>query len=99
FMNTSWSRISPDYAGMHGKPLSSLFSNVWIAKESESLIQKVLSARRPESTQGVVQIGGMRIWGRLHFRAVRVGTNKSILVLVEDLTLEKQQLVLKQQHE
>jgi PAS domain S-box-containing protein len=99
FMNTSWSRVSPEYEGMTGKPLSSLFANVWIAKEAESLTQKVLAARQPEFTQGVVQIGDTRIWGRLHFRAVRVGTNKSILVLIEDLTAEKQQLVLKQQHE
>jgi signal transduction histidine kinase/ActR/RegA family two-component response regulator len=43
-------------------------------------------------------IDGSIIWGRAHLRSVRVGNGRSLLLLVEDLTLEKKQLLMNQRH-
>ncbi len=50
------------------------------------------------SSQAVLEIDTNRRWGRIHLRSVRMGSNRSILLLLEDLTLEREQLLLKQQH-
>jgi two-component system cell cycle sensor histidine kinase/response regulator CckA len=99
FLNDACSRISSDYKNMEGKPFSTLFANPWVAKEAQELVERVLETRAPKSIQAVLKIASDRIWGRMYCRALRLGTNRSLLVLVEDLTLEKQQLVLKQEHE
>jgi signal transduction histidine kinase/CheY-like chemotaxis protein len=38
------------------------------------------------------------MWGRMHFRSLRFGQARLILVLIEDLTAEKKQISLTQQH-
>ena len=37
-----------------------------------------------------------KIWGRLHFSAIRIGRERYVLVLIEDLTGEKTQLLMNQ---
>src|SRR5208283_5905820 len=42
-----------------------------------------------------IEIGKGRIWGRITLRSIRIIENRLVLVLVEDLTPQKRQLVLK----
>ncbi len=97
--NQSWARICLKYDSFIGKPFSTLFSNPFVGKEAEDLVKKVFETRKPESKQAVIEMNGGRIWGRMFLRSVRAGESRSILLLVEDLTLEKQQLLTKQRHE
>lgn len=97
--NQSWARICVKYENFVGKPISSIFSNPFVGKEAEALVRKVFETRQPESRQAVIEMDGGRIWGRMFLRSVRAGESRSILMLVEDLTLEKQQLLTKQRHE
>jgi PAS domain S-box-containing protein len=99
FMNEACGRISEQYQKMKGKPFSSLFINPWVAQTATGLLEKVFDMRLRETIQGVVQIENGKMWGRLYLRSIRLGDMRSVLVLVEDLTLEKEQLVLKQKHE
>ncbi|MFH1116763.1 MAG: ATP-binding protein [Pseudomonadota bacterium] len=99
FMNGACRRISEDYHSVRGKPFHDLFENPWVAEEARDLMEKVFHQRLRESLEAVLRIGQDKIWGRLYMRSIRLGTSRSVLVMVEDLTLEKEQLVLKQKHE
>jgi signal transduction histidine kinase/ActR/RegA family two-component response regulator len=98
FMNQSWGTISPLFKRMQGRPFSSLLPDPAAAAHARALAQTVFSTRKSMSSQAVLEIDAHMKWGRIHFRSVRMGTNRSILLLFEDLTLEREQLLLKQQH-
>ncbi len=97
--NQSCGRISMKYAQIVGRPFATLIANASVAKEVQEQLQRVFKTRRPESNQAVLEIDGSRMWGRILLRSIRVGETRFILLLVEDLTVEKHQLVLKQRHE
>ena len=99
FANQCWERVAFDHSELLGKPFMSLFANSWAAQEAQTIVQRVFSARKPETYQAVLRIEKNRIWGRMHFRSIRMGESRSLLILVEDLTLEREQLVQKQKHE
>jgi two-component system cell cycle sensor histidine kinase/response regulator CckA len=99
FMNGACGRVSPDYASLQGRAFSALFENPWFGDEAQHLMEKVFSKRLRESMEAVLRINKGKIWGRLYMRSIRLGTSRCVLVLVEDLTLEKEQLVMKQKHE
>lgn len=99
FMNGACNRISPDYVAAQGSTFSSLFENPWVAEEAQQLLEKVFYRRLRESIEAIVRIEQGKIWGRLHMRSIRLGTSRSVLIMIEDLTLEKEQLLLKQAHE
>ena len=40
-----------------------------------------------------------RIWARLHLRSVRIGLERHVLLIIEDLTHDKKQLILTQRHD
>jgi PAS domain S-box-containing protein len=99
YLNEACGRISEEYQTVRGKLFSGLFQNPWVGQNAQALVEKVFSMRLRESIQGILEIGKGRMWGRLYLRSIRLGDVKSVLVLIEDLTLEKEQLVLKQKHE
>jgi PAS domain S-box-containing protein len=99
FANEACGRISDLYQNIKGKPFADLFINPWVSQTATGLLQKVFDMRLRETVQGIVEIEGGRMWGRLYMRSIRLGDVRSVLVLIEDLTLEKEQLVLKQKYE
>ncbi len=98
FMNQSWSTISPYFKKMQGQAFTSLIPDPKTAAEARSLAEAVFVTRKSMSSQAVLEIDTNRRWGRIHLRSVRMGLNRSILLLLEDLTLEREQLLLKEQH-
>jgi PAS domain S-box-containing protein len=98
FANQSCSCISPDYENIRGRQLASLFPNPWASDEILGLAKKVFSTRRREVSRAVVEIERSRIWGRITFRSIRMGMYRCLLLLIEDLTLEREQLFLKEKH-
>lgn len=99
FMNQACGKIGKDYPKVKDKPFSSLFANPWVTEEAMNLVDKVLLMRLRETIEGALEINGGKMWGRLHLRSIRLGDACSVLVLIEDLTAEKEQLVLKQRHQ
>ncbi|MBM3298823.1 MAG: PAS domain S-box protein, partial [Deltaproteobacteria bacterium] len=98
FLNECCRRIADDYLKLVGTPFSSLFTNQWVSVQVEQLLAKVLALRLRESIEAAIDTEGGKIWGRLSMRSIRLGESRSVLVLVENLTLEKEQLLLKQKH-
>lgn len=98
FMNQSWGAFSSQFKRMQGRPFTALLPDPAAAADARALAETVFSTRKSVSNQAVVEIGSQKRWGRIHLRSVRMGFNRSILLLFEDLTLEREQLLLKQQH-
>jgi PAS domain S-box-containing protein len=94
FANQACEKISPDYKGIEGGPFSSLFPDSKHAAKAEALVEKVFSTRKTQVIEGVLDIEDKKIWARSNLRSLRVDGVGSILVMIEDLTLEKTQLAL-----
>jgi len=99
FANQTCSHIDMGYKYILGKPFSSLFFNDSVSKEVQTVLETVFSCRKSQVCSTVLQIGGSRIWGRMNFRHLRMKDCRSVMALVEDLTLEKKQLLLTRKHQ
>ena len=89
--------------GFHSAPqqpgsFSLLFADAVAASGAEALIKRVFATRKPEVMEAPLKKRRNRLWGRLHFRPLRVGKRRSVLVLVEDLTLESKRALLEEKH-
>ena len=85
--------------GLEGLPLSSIITGLDEAMKFDALIEMVLSQRKPAISNATLNLGKGPLWARTHMRSVRVGTARFVLLMVEDLTLERQQLLLTKKHE
>jgi PAS domain S-box-containing protein len=99
FANQSCAKISPNYEMAKGKPFVSLFPDQTSSRKARSIVQSVFSSRKSCIMESVLAIDDSRIWARMNFRSLRLGRDRCILVLVEDLTLEKRQLIVNKMHQ
>ncbi len=93
FANHAWEHISPKYGSMLNRPFHDLFPNPSASRLVKSTVQKVFLTRKSQVVKGALQVDKRKMWGRAHFKFLRMGEETAILVLVEDLTVEKQQLL------
>ena len=96
--NQAWGKISPDYERIEGALFSTLFPNAASARKVQALLEEVFSTRKPRAVEGMLAIGQSRMWGRVTFRSIRIMAERSILAMVEDLTLEKRLLQQDRKH-
>jgi PAS domain-containing protein len=89
--NQACRKIGAGYEMMVGKPFSRLFPNQPDALQSESLVSTVFSTRKTSVWEALLKIDKNSMWGRLTFRAIRMRDQRCLMVLVEDLSLEKKQ--------
>jgi len=80
-------------ASIVGWSFYSLFPDPDEMRLAEKLLGSVLTARRPEFTTGMLRLAGNEIWCRMSLRAIRFGNERSVLVLIEDLTAEKREVL------
>lgn len=97
--NQACARISHDYEQMQGRPFAGLFPNSTASRKARSLLAEIFSTRRPQVAEASLQIGENQIWGRVTFRSIRIMDQRFVLVLVEDLTQQKKQLLLSRRQE
>ena len=64
------------------------------ARTVMGLLDRLIEQRQPQITEGIIGIKGRLIWGRIYMRSLKVGVDRFILVLVEDLTSEKKQAIM-----
>jgi len=98
FVNHAWQKVSVNYRRILGRAFSSVFTRRSVAKAANSIVQKAFMTRRPLVASTVLEVEQSRIYGRVHFRSLRMGGDRALIVLVEDLTAEKKQLILTQKH-
>ncbi len=99
FANEAWARVSRDYKTIEGSSIRSLFLDEQAANTIERLLAAVFETRDPQTAQGVVRVNAGNIFGRMHLRSLRMSGQRYVLMVVEDLTAEKRQLLQKERHE
>ncbi|MBI5247983.1 MAG: PAS domain S-box protein [Desulfomonile tiedjei] len=99
FANRSCERINCSGGRIVGTPFCSLFPNSQASKEARTILEKVFQTRKREHYHAVLEVNETRIWARINFRSVRMGNERCILLLIEDLTHEKEQLIRNQEHQ
>ncbi len=82
-----------------GSPFASLFLTPEEAERAAALIDEVLLQHKSLVSEGVIALDKNKIWVRLHLRSLRIAHEMQVLVLLQDLTLEKKQLLLTRKHE
>jgi len=99
FANDAWRRAEEQEEKLEGRLLTDLFPYPAYASKIEALLDQVLAERSPQVTEAVVVVGAQKIWGRVHMRSIRLAHQRAILILIEDLTPEKRQLLLQKRHQ
>jgi PAS domain-containing protein len=94
FANQACARISPNYKRIQGVPFTTLVPRSRNAEKAKWLVKKVFSTRKPQVADGILQMEAKKIWGRLHFSSIRIGRERYVLLVIEDLTGERTQLLL-----
>lgn len=97
--NTSSRKITSEGVNVADTQFQALFRTVQGADEFTSRLKQVVSTGKTQVIEGVLQTSKGAIWGRLHMRSLKIGQDRAVLLLVEDLTPQKRQLLLKKKHE
>lgn len=99
FANRAWGRTGISSEDVSSKQFASLFPAGPVADELDSLAQSVFATRKVFSRETVLGVGDRGIWARLTLRSIRLGPERLLLVLIEDLTAQKRELVQKQKYQ
>lgn len=94
FANESSEKMGDKVTKLVSAPFCSLFPRSRDAATFQGILDKVFTTRKLKVSEGLVEVGANRMWGRMNFRSLRLGKIRLILVLIEDLTLEKKQVLL-----
>ena len=98
FANSACGTVTSDNEDVKGGEISALFPHSREAQAVRTIVETVFSTRRPHVTEASVNSRAGLISGRIHFRSIRMGRSRFILILVEDLTHEKRQILLNRRH-
>ncbi len=93
-VNEALGRVCPDYENILDSPFSSLFPTPSAATKAQDLLERVFADRKPRIKETGLKIRGTKMWGRMTLRSVRILEKRFMLVLIEDLTAERRQLIL-----
>lgn len=96
--NHACEKLGPDYEKVIRAAFSNLISDPTEAAEVKEAIWQVFSTRQQYVLNASVGIGSSKVWGRITFRSIRFAMERMIMALVEDLTVEREQLLLQRQH-
>ena len=103
FSNQAWRRIMPDLGSERypsffdflRRPVQLDKAKRLVAK-AEKLLHKAFETRKPQQAEAIFDLEQRRMWCRLHLRAVRIRSQRHLLVLVEDITTDRAQQRLAQ---
>lgn len=99
FTNQACARLSGSWEKLLGGTLSGLFPDPDTALKIQTVIEEVFSTRKAQVHEALLGIEKDRIWGRMYFRSIRTGKDRWILLLVEDLSLEKRKILLSEKYQ
>jgi hypothetical protein len=98
YANESCTRLSPDYRYIIGLRFTDLLPTTKDAGRANSLagkavklLESVMSERKPRNAEAILEIDGRRVWARLHFRSVKIHSERYIMVIIDDVTEERKQ--------
>ena len=92
FTNSAFRKIAKQRFNVRSATFSSLFPSPREARKAQLLLDKVFADRRPEVRETSLKIDSVRLWARIHLRTIRIGSDKFVLVQIENLTAQKRLL-------
>lgn len=98
FLNTAMTTMFRDPSKIVDSSLEALFRSSEEATHAQQIVDHVLAARRAQVSEATLSFEDTEIWGRLSFRPIRFGSERCVLVLIEDLTIEKRELALNEKY-
>jgi len=99
FVNYACEKIIPGNGLALSRAFVSLFSDAQDAEKVRGHMDRVLYYRTSAVFEAEMENGAKRTWARFHLRSIRMGEQRAILVLIENLSAERQILELTQQNE
>lgn len=106
FVNRACSRLSGEGRSMAGIPFLNLLTRPQetdraqeLMEKTRALLEKSFGANRPRMAEAILDMGTRKMWARLHIRSIRIGLERHLLAMIEDVTQEKKQLALKRRGE
>jgi diguanylate cyclase (GGDEF)-like protein/PAS domain S-box-containing protein len=97
--NAEFRAVDKETGGDSDLHFADVFPNEWLSLKALESLKDVFQDRKARAGEAILQFEDAQAWGRLHLRPVRLGGRRVVLALFEDLTLEKKQIMLKEQHE
>ena len=98
FANSACRQALESQEDLKGKPFSCLFREASGARDAEQIADNVYHVKTPRTLEVGVSHGNKKIWVRLHYRSLRIDSDRFVLVLIEDLTVEREKLELIERH-
>jgi PAS domain-containing protein len=98
FANEAVFKIDPDARNFVGEPFSKLFPILAESEKALSALARIFADRKNQVFEGLFQINGKALWGRVTLRSIRFRDVRSVLAIVEDLTAEKKQLIINEKY-
>jgi len=97
--NDWWQTVTPHYLQIIGAHFESFFPKPEHARKAWNLLEKAFTQRRPVVLETGLRVQDTRLWGRLFLRSMRMGGQRFVLLLLQDLTREKKQGLTNRKHE
>jgi two-component system, sensor histidine kinase and response regulator len=95
FLNESFRKVmGGDGRGILNRSFLLLFPDPDQRLKMQEVFQRIVAERKPIVAQGLMQFANRRLWCRLSARSVRLGSERFILILIEDLTHERREILL-----
>jgi len=94
FANSAFEKVATRGFDTRTAAFSDLFTNPMEARKAQVLLDGVFRDRKPEVRETVLGIGETRMWARIHLRTIRIGSDRFVLVQIENLTAQKQLLAV-----
>jgi PAS domain S-box-containing protein len=99
FANQACEKIRSDYERLVGESILSISADSDSTEIIQSHLEEVFYTRKPQGCEAGLGTGATGMWGRLFFRSVRLEGARLILLVVEDLTPERKQLLLSREYQ
>jgi len=98
FANRALGRITPEGKDLWQASFSSLFVRQSDSDNAAAALNRISRDRRPQVVEGILGSDKARIWARMHMRSLRMGDERFVLVLIEDLTHEKREALVSKKY-
>ncbi len=89
FANQACAKVTAHPDKLLGSSFSSLFVDSAAGAQAESSVEKVSTHKIPLVFEAVLGTAKIRLQGRLHLRPIRMGRQRVVMVIIEDLRAEK----------
>lgn len=99
FTNKACGKVNPDPEKLLGACAAKMSQASGASQKIQSILEDVFFTRKPQTCDAVLGNAQAGMWGRLFFRPVRMEDKRLILLVVQDLTLEKKQLIISQKYQ